>query len=420
MPTKRNNKNKLDPAPDSLGDPDPEIGLGRQGLDDLEVILGAEQEIEEPEPFGSEWWNDPEGRPVSVQVIRMEPATWIDPDTGREYTNLRGYCGEIPKHLKEIGQSPENYILQNWGGHLYLVQKRVGGQIRKQRTVRIADLPPRLVTSCSSARSRPGGPVNPYQPPTGIGDDEMVEGVRISGDERTFQARLDRHNYIEATKTANQTQQLLIDKLLDRALQPPAPVDLTKMIGDITSTIAAVRNAIGDGGGGGGGSNFLDLARDALASFNKIVDAKSGPGPVTGPALVPVGARRIAGEGPDQAPAQITENNSNHTAEGADKMPQMTVKDLAHAAIQTVVNAFILEHRPSPDQLIEVLDGSIVLSKTARATVKQHEDYLYSQAAIALAAHFDENEGASAEFKEYFTQVFDKYTDPEREPGGQW
>jgi hypothetical protein len=406
MAQKQTTKNAAEQAARSAVKDEPVEDDSAVDRDDAPETAGVAVE-DEVDQFADLFGDKGDGNAYVVQLNRISPKSeFLDPETNQPIS-YTGYLEDLPLDLPSY--SYREYVKERWGGGKYQAQRKVKGRIVNAATFEIAGKPP--LASPAGTASRPKS-----QAPTPNLDDPLMEGgpvIERGGmqfDLSQPMGKVMELLILSRTLDTVMPQKEPIDAELLRALlenrQPvtQATPDLAEQIGKLGAVMAAVKE-LGGGGESATGKSWADLLDTALNRAGDIIQGAQGRSPQTSP------LQQLTA--PNPGAANIDQSQEQEGA--VMPRPKMSMLDQAHYAARVVLQSFITQMEPA--RVVRLLDNQLGLDADQRAKVKSRKDDLLDIAENALPELYADGLEADTvkKFRDYFNQVFDLYTDPERQ-----
>ena len=342
-------------APDLGEDTDLGVGPEEGFADSLADLFG-------PEDDGT----------VSLRLFRREPK-YVDGQ------RIFGYAGQIP-----YGEDLD-WVLENRGGGSYYVQQYVNRKYVQSRSLFIAGPPkvsPPFVGRGAAAPEKPAADPDQTAP---VEDDIFWRNLR-----QTLVMR----SILKSFETPSISDQL-VGALLDRNNAPPQ-VDPAEAMLKTLETFGKMREAFSaTEAPAAGGDGLLGIFNKALDIIPKLAAARA-PRPQLHrppPAL------------PAPAPADITNQNPQPRPQESD---QVSVFQIAQAAIGTTVQAYLEEPPFTADQTVEALRAIVPVSPALVESLQANKKALYDGALLTLHHEVDPDPVEDEKFRLFFEDVFCK------------
>lgn len=389
--TDKSKTNRRNTPPPVADDPEgPDLDSPDDSLSDIDpVLIGGDVDLFE------ELFDYDSQEEVVVHLYRVEPVQWT----------VDGQSVPIKGYLETLHPGESDYhglIKSRYGGGRYLVQRRINARIDTQRTLIIAGAP-RVITEPAPRDKAPS---------SALPMDEQHSGVSIGGTEQQFEERLTRLAMIQKIMNPPAERDGHLDDLTKILLERALSGNQTSMIETIT-TVTKAAEALGPVfQRNTGETGILDVILEGIKTIPDLLAQRQGGAPPVKqlgmiPGTAPINVRKLP------APEANAEGDTTDTPEQETTMA-LDMKTLLNTALYNVAAAFRLKPRPEPADVIQMLDAMMEADGPMREKLKAHKATATMMIRTNLSDYFEDNPEAAEQFEQWWTDLFDTFTDPER------
>ena len=377
---------------------------------------------DEPDPFEALFACAEEtDESVVVQLRRTGPKTTVpDPVTGAP-VSLAGYLEDLPPGLS----SYEGYVAEKWGGGKYLAQRKLNGQIKKNASFEIGGVPPKITPT-----SPPPPPKPKVETESNAGKPVVENGPTIRVGKMDVPLSASMQQIQEMAIVVKSLEQMFPEKpvppdinaellklLMERDQNPSNPLD---SFHSVIGLVESVKGLIPESAGGGeGGASWKDIIDKGITALNGFIEANNSGRQVRPQSPRPPHRAPGTVTAALPAPAATTVNTEpNPTTDQIQESPEMsaqpTKKEIAAMAVANIVAHFI-EARTEPAEVVQLLDNIVPLSKEDRGQLVPFKGMLKNMGVSQISEYRLDDPQYVKDWPGYFGEVFDLFTNPERE-----
>lgn len=330
----------------------------------------------------SDLFEQDEGVPFRVELVRLEPETW-------ENVHMRGFLCEL-----EPGTT-YSHIKQKYGGGRFRADKRnaVTGQYITRRQFEISPWIPLIDRPDGD---QPAGALSlADQPKLDVGGVSVpisqVEHIK----ELVLWTRAIKVLLPDPPDANSQLLTTMIELVREKSAPSADPLEL------LTKLRAAVPEIFERSTEG---NNLYSLLQEAIRQTGSVLAG--------GKYRLPGKAKLLKEKSPQ--PTGGTESGAPEIDQEGDE-PMMTAEGGLMMMLNELIKAFRLVPTKEPKRVVTMLDHLFALTKEQRADMKGMREVGLDISENQLSEDFVEDASLREKFTTYYNEVFDLYTDPERE-----
>lgn len=330
----------------------------------------------------SDLFEQDEGVPFRVELVRLEPEIW-------ENVHLRGFLCEL-----EPGTT-YSQVKEKYGGGRYRADKRdaTTGRYIRRRQFEISPWIPKIDTPDGD---QPTGALSLAEQPkldvAGVGVPiSQVEHIK----ELVLWTRAIKVLLPDPPDSNSQLLTTLIELVKEKSAPSADPLELlTKLRAAVPEIFERSTTE---------GSNLYSLLQEAIRQTGSVL---------AGGKYRPLRIAKPLKDKPQ--PTGGAESGAPVTYQEGDE-PMMTPESGLMLMLGELIKAFRLVPPKEPKRVVTMLDHLFALTKEQRAEMTAMREVGLDIAENQLIEDFVEDASLREKFAAYYTEVFDLYTNPERE-----
>lgn len=330
----------------------------------------------------SDLFEPDEGVPFRVELVRIDPETW-------QNIRIRGYLCDL-----EPGTTYSD-VKKKYGGGRFRADKR-NASTGRYMAVRKFDISPWIPKIEKEDGQGAAGALSVIdQPRLDVGGVSVPINEVDKIKDLVLWMRAVRTLLPEPADANTQLLGTLVDLVKEKSAPPSDPLELlTKLRGAVPEIFDRSVE----------GSNLYSLLQEAIRQTGSVLAGGM------------YRQRRTTKMLKDKRPQPTggAESGAPETHQEGDE-PMATPEIGLMAMLAEVINAFRLDPPKEPKRVVAMFDHVFALSKEKRVEMNALREVGLDIAENQLTEDFAEDASLREKFTTYYTEIFDLYTDPERE-----